>query len=528
MQELFYQLLGYLKGIWNKRWSVMFVSWLICFIGWGVIYVLPDQYESKATIYVDTESLLKPLLEGLTVQQNTGQQINLMVKTLLTRPNIEKIIRLSDLDLSINDDNELDALVSDLQEDIQFKKKGRGQRSPNVYDLLYINHNPEVAQIVLQSVITVFIENSIGDTKEDSSAARRFLKSQIKEYEKRLVKSENRLKDFKQKNYGMLPAGGQNYQGNMGDSDMNFVAYAPGKDYYGRLEGAKNSLETAKLELKEAEKRQASRRQELAELTRDIKSSTSFDERIVQMNKNLDDLLLNYTEQHPDVLSMKRLIEGMVKSQEKERQEMAGSGVSNVLKENMLYQELTIAYGEAKADVGSLKVRVKEYEMRYLQLQKMVKTVPEIEAQLSALNRDYDITKKKYEEFLARRESASISESVDQTTESVQFKVLEAPRVENIPVGPKRVLLSSGVLLAGILGGLGFGFMLSQIKPVVASGRQLSELTGLPILGSVSANDSPAQKKRRAALVVTYLSLFIVLLVCYGLLMAWYLFIKMA
>lgn len=510
MQELLYQILGYLKAIWSKRWHVMLVAWLICLIGWGVVYILPDQYESKAKIYIDTDSLLKPLLEGLTVEYNANQQITLMVRTLLTRPNVEKIIRLSDLDLHVNNDIELDSLIESLQKKIKFSKSQKGRRAPNVYDLSYISTKPEEAQTVLQSVITVFIENSIGDSKEDSNAAKKFLSQKVKEYEARLLKSENKLKEFKQKNSGMLPSSGQ--------------------DYYARMEQAKSNLDESKLELSEAEKRQGAIRRELSNIVATLKStgsniSTSYDERIETLNKNLDDMLLNYTENHPDVLASRRLLEGLKNKQQQKISELKKSpsgGVADTLESNAAYQELKIAYGEAKANTESLKVRVKEYDSRYKNLQKLINTIPEIEAQLTALNRGYDVIYKKYQEFLERRESASISESVDQTTESVQFKVLEAPRVESFPVGPDRILLSSAALFAGILGGLGFAFLISQIKPVVTSGRELSEIIGLPVFGVVSANDSPVQRKRRSLMVFSYLSLSLVLFVVYGVLIAWY------
>ncbi len=510
MQEILAQILGYLKGIWNKRWQAMLIAWFVSLAGWGGVYLLPDQFESKAKIYIDTQSLLKPLLKGLTVETNVDQQINLMVRTLLTRPNVEKIIRLSDLDLRVNSDSEFDGLVKQLQKKIKFVSKRRTNK--NVYDLSYEDRSPETAQVVLQSVITVFIENTIGESKEESVSARNFLKSQIKEYEKRLLKSENKLKDFKQKNVGMLPSAG-------------------GKDYYARMEQAKSTLDESKLNLKEAKRRQDAIQKELNSFVASLKSSgsgpgivTSFDDRIDSLNTNLDDLLLNYTDSHPDVLSIRRVLDNLVKKQQQELTDLkkSANGNSGSMSLNPLYQELKINLGVAKAEVESLTVRVNEYQNRYEKQQHLVNTVPEIEAQLVALNRDYQITKDKYEEFLKRRESASIAESVDQTTESVQFKVIEAPRVEYKAVGPNRILYSSGVLILALGAGLGFSFLLSQVRPVVMSGRQIAQLTGLPILGSVSAVVSPAQRTRRALMVISYFSLFAMLLVGYGALMGWY------
>ncbi len=512
MQEIIEQLLGYLKGIWNNRWYAMATAWLICVIGWAVIYKMPDQYETKAKIYIDTQSLLKPLLRGLTVQTNINQQIRLMVRTLLSRPNVEKIIRLADLDLNTNSKEEFDELVKKLQKEIKFKKAGRGA---NLYDLLYADSDKKLGQEVLQSVITVFIENSIGETRDDSQSARKFLNKQIKLYEKRLVEAENRLKDFKQKNVGMLPSSG--------------------KDYYSRMQHAKQRLNEAELALKEAERQkealQAEIEGEVPSFGLGTKRSmieemrTPYDARIESMEKNLDDLLLQFTEKHPDVISVRRVLASLKRKQAKALAEMKaemGEDGNYELNENPVFQQLKINLGQITAKVATLKVRVEEYQKQYQKLNVMVNTIPEIEAQLKALNRDYKITKKQYDAFLSRRESAAISESVEQTTDSVQFKVIEAPRVEPEPVGPKRILLSSIILLAGLGIGVGVAFVISQVKPVVLSGRELSNMTGLPLLGSVSAITSPVQRKRRSLLVLSYVSLLLVLFAMYGLLVTWY------
>jgi polysaccharide chain length determinant protein (PEP-CTERM system associated) len=297
------------------------------------------------------------------------------------------------------------------------------------------------------------------------------------------------------------------------------------------MEQARNNLEESKLSLREAEKRQAATDKELTNIIQVLKSSgrevqiiTPYDERISDLHRELDKMLLNYTDQHPDVVALRRVLKNLLKKQQDTLVELQSEehSTKNNLELNPVYQELKINLGTAIADVESLKVRVTEHKQRYEKLQRLVNTIPEIEAQLTALNRDYNITKSKYEEFLDRRESASISESVDQTTESIQFKVIESPRVENIPVGPKRILLSSAVLLISLSLGVGFAFLLSQLKPVVMSSKQMIEVTNLPVLGTVSAVVSPAQRRRRFLLIFSYLSLLIALFVIFGLLMGWY------
>jgi polysaccharide chain length determinant protein (PEP-CTERM system associated) len=265
----------------------------------------------------------------------------------------------------------------------------------------------------------------------------------------------------------------------------------------------------------------------LGSSTMAVNTGTSYDARIEVLEQNLDNLLLQYTNSHPDVVSVRRVLKNLISKRDKEIAEKQQDAMVNEytgynLDENPVYQQMKINLGEAKAQVETLKVRVAAYSSKYDKLKEMVNTIPEIEAKLVSLNRDYDVTKIQYEEFLTRRESATIAENVDKTTDSIQFKVIESPRVENKPVGPPRLLLSTIVLVVGLGAGIAFTFVLTQLMPVVLSANELSRFTGLPMLGTVSAITSPAQHSRRKIMVMSYLSLLVLLLVVYGTIMTWY------
>jgi uncharacterized protein involved in exopolysaccharide biosynthesis len=93
MQELVQQVLAVLRGMWKFRWPGVAVAWVVAAVAVVVIWRIPDQYEAAARIYVDTDSILKPLMSGLAVQPNVDQQISMLSRTLISRPNIEKLIR---------------------------------------------------------------------------------------------------------------------------------------------------------------------------------------------------------------------------------------------------------------------------------------------------------------------------------------------------------------------------------------------------------------------------------------------------
>jgi polysaccharide chain length determinant protein (PEP-CTERM system associated) len=491
-------LLTYLKEIWQYRWHATVFTWFLCIAGWIFVYFIPNRYEASARVFVDTQTILKPLLSGLAVQPNVDQQVIMITRTLISRPNIEKVIRMADLDIKTKTVEEKELLIDRLTKQVELKSAGRD----NLFTISFADASPDNAKKVVQSLLTIFVESSLGDKRKDADQARRFLDEQIKAYEQKLVLAENALKEFKQRNLGFVPGQG------------------PGQDYYSRLADASAALAQAKLELREAENgRNALRKQisgdEPVMLTdREMTASPELEARIQALRKNLDNLRLNYTEQHPDIVGTKRVLDQLEeqRSQEIDAKRKAGGG----LRQNPTYQNLQLALAEAEATVASLQVRVAEYEGRLTSLRAAADKVPQVEAEFTQLNRDYDVNKQNYEKLLSRREAAQISGDMDANAGVMDFRIIDPPRVPSIPSSPNRPFLLSVVLLGGVLGGIAIAFVLSQIKPTFADRKTLREATGLPILGAVSMIWTDRERKKRKKNLAAWAASYAGLVLAYG------------
>src|SRR5215210_6698176 len=124
MDEIIRQAIFILRGMWQRRWIGLMVAWLVGITAAVLIVRTPDRYEASARIYVDTQSVLKPLMSGLAVQPNVEQQIMILSRTLISRPNVEKLVRSADLDLGVKTREEQDALVDSLMRTIQITRAG--------------------------------------------------------------------------------------------------------------------------------------------------------------------------------------------------------------------------------------------------------------------------------------------------------------------------------------------------------------------------------------------------------------------
>jgi polysaccharide chain length determinant protein (PEP-CTERM system associated) len=492
MVDLMAMLIAFLKEIAKYRWYAMTVSWIVAIIGWIVVYQLPNDYQASARVYVDTQSILKPLLAGMTTVPNLDQQVTFMRRTLISRPNVERVMRMVDLDIKAKTVKDHEQIVDDLMAQI----KVSGTERDDIYTISYNNPNPKLGKDIVQSLLTIFVEGSFGDKKQDSEKAVHFIDDQIKSYEEKLATAENELKDFKIKNIGLLPR--------------------QGGDYSSKMAELSDSLNQAKLELLEAEQARNSIKQQIAgeepapltETTEPVVTNPELDARIEALNKNLDSLRLQYTEEHPDIISAKRLIaqlEARKKEEAMHKKRTMDSGANY----SPMLQQMNVSLSVAEARVASLKARVDEYSMRSARLKAQSTAAPEVEAQLAQLNRDYQINKENYEKLVGRREAAKLSGDLSSATDMMTFRVIDPPTVPSTPAGPNRPRLFSIVFAAALLAGIGVALLMSQIRPTFLSQRTLRDVTGLPILGSISMNWTIEQKvKRRRRLYAFSFTLF--------------------
>ena len=140
MTELLALLLTFLKAIGKYRWYAVIITWVVAIIGWIVVYQLPNDYQASARVYVDTQSILKPLMSGMTTMPNVDQQVMFMRRTLISRPNVERVLRMVDLDIKARTVKEHEKQVDELMSQI----KMTGTERDDIYTISYNNANPKL------------------------------------------------------------------------------------------------------------------------------------------------------------------------------------------------------------------------------------------------------------------------------------------------------------------------------------------------------------------------------------------------
>jgi polysaccharide chain length determinant protein (PEP-CTERM system associated) len=498
MNEQLSQVYGYLHGMWRYRWSALVIAWIVALVGWPLVFALPDQFSSKAVVYIDTTSVLKPLLKGLAPETDADDELRVMTRILLSRDNLMTVIRETDMDLEVNTAEEREELVEKLAGSIVIDGGGGGKRweaKTNIYEISYQSRFANRAYKVVSNLLNTMIEGTLSSTRSDAVTAQKFLDTQIVDYERRLSIAEQDLAIFKKENVGFMPdeKGG----------------------YYMRLQRAQDSVEKTGSELRLAQRRYYELQKQLKGENPILLGNGGYqsvtDLKISQYRLRLDELLNQFTEQHPDVMSVRSIIKDL-----KKNGSVSAGATAESIESNPVYQEVKVELSRASVDIETLKIQLAEQTAYVEKLKGSIDVIPEVEAKLSKLNRGYEVTRTRYLDLLERREAAALAKSAGQSSGDITFRVIEPPIVPTKPSGPKRLLLLIGVLLASFAAGLAWSLMRYLWQPTFFEVAQLERVTGFPVLGMVSLHLSPGHKRKRRLQLASFLTANLLLVLVFA------------
>lgn len=494
LKEQLSELGNIMRSAWRFRWSALLVGVVVGLAGSVLVLLVPPQYESHAQIYVDTRSVLRPLLQGLAVTAQARDDTDVVRGTLLSRPTLDRVARDTGLYSRVDTPEEAEKLLTDLATLIYIK----GDSSSGLYRISYLDRSARTARAVVQTLLDTFMQNSIGAGRSEAQSAEAFLAQQVGEYAARLSASEQRIADFKKKNVGMMP----DQRG----------------DYFTRLEAAIAARSKLQTDLAVAIQRREALRGKLASgaqgnsahapppTAQQIQAAQALDERIRESKLTLDRLLERYTEDHPNVIAQKQAIGRLEQERARElgtvRSTNPVRGGGAPLAVDPVIQNLQMALDSDDAQIAALEMQLKRSEAGVAELQRTLTVGPEIEAELARLNRDYGVTKVQYETLLQRLEFARLSSDADRS-DALRFKILETPRMSLRPVKPSKGLLLVGVLFAAVAVSCGFGVLRAQALPVFFSKAAVSAALNVTVIGIVSraywSGERAARRRERLA-----------------------------
>ncbi len=460
-------------SVWNRRWLALAVAWGLCLLGWLVVALIPNSYESKARISVEMQSILSDKI-GVDPRERK-KNMERVQETLASTINLEKVVRGTALNQSVSTDRELAGKVEMLRKSIEIKSE-----KDNLFEIIAKSsasnlsdaQNAVLARDIVQKLIDIFVEENLSGDRDETSQTIKFLDAQLAQREKELQEVEQKRVQFETENLGLLPGIGSISQ---------------------RMEAARAELGQIDSQLSQASASLAALNGQLTGTPSSIATPGSGGGargQLAQAQATLASARARgWTDNHPDVIAMKNEIAALRKQAAKEPAGGGGYGTPNPA-----YSSLQSMRVERQASIAALQARKNALQADMAQLASKQTLEPGVAAEMSRINRDHEVLKSQYDKLLADREQIKLRGQVESQTDALKFRVIDPPSSPRSPAAPNRPLLLAMVLIAGIGGGVGTAFAMGHLQTSYPTAAKLEKASGLPVIGSVSQILTSAQR----------------------------------
>jgi polysaccharide chain length determinant protein (PEP-CTERM system associated) len=470
MAGLYDELLVLLHGIWSRRWIALAVAWGVCMLGWLGVALIPNSYQSKARVYVNTQSLLEDKI-GIT-QVQSQQDLDRVRSTLASAENLEKVVRDTDLSQSVSGPRDIAAKITKLRENITVM----AQADPSMIDISAISAdsslsdgaNARIAQQVVQKLIDIFQEENLSGDRNQTKQSLAFLDQQIAARGKQLEAADQRRVEFAQRYIGLLPGAGSISQ---------------------RMDAARAEISNIDSQLVQAQSALSAMNGQLAGTPATLPGTTATGgvSPLAQAQSNLASMRARgWTASHPDVIAAQREVDAL-------RKAGGGSAAAAGSTPNPAYLSIKSMQADRAATVQALSTRKAQLQGDLNTMMSKQVNEPGVASEQEKIESDYAALKAQYDKLAADREEIRLRGDVKTETGSVQFRVIQPPSTPTAPSAPNRPLLLLGVLIVGIGAGVGVAFALGQLKGTFPTAARLEKTIGLPVAGSISQTVSAAQ-----------------------------------
>lgn len=474
MNEVFEDFRAAIFTVWQRRWLALAVAWGVCVLGWLIVALIPNAYESEARIYVQLDDVLA---EQLKIAGGTEREITRIRQTLASSVNLEKVVRSTRLGEGVTTQRDMDNAIEGLTKKVTVKSE-----EDNLFELkaeigqsdLSDADNAKLAQSVVQKLIDIFREENLAGNRGDVAETIVFLDQQLEERKLELEAAEARRLAFEAENPDLvggtttLSSRVQILRKDVRDVDADLAAAQSAlAAINGQLAGTPRTLVTAGP--------QGGARTALAQAQGQMASLQAR----------------GLTSSHPDVVALEKQI-GLLRVQ------AANENPNNVGSSNPAYSSLIAIKAERQANVQALASRKAALNSELSGLMASQSNEPAVAAEANRIGRDYEVLKDKYDELLQDREEMKLRGQVENERSSFKFEVIDPPTTPRSPSAPNRPLLLIGVLFAGIAAGIGAAFAIGQLRSTFATTAKLERSLDLPVLGSISQTMTDSARTLRA------------------------------
>jgi len=444
-------------------------------LGLGASQILPKRYTSQTVVLVERPTVPGDYVKPV-VNADTSQRLATMQQEILSRSRLEPIIHKLSLYTPDIERVPMDDLVGRLRKTIEVTPVQPMARTnvPGLpgFSISVTFAEPSVAQQICSTVTSMFLEENLRVRQHQAEQTTDFLTNQLEVAKDKLDEQDSKLATFQRAHLGSLPD----------DQDMNLNVLG---GLASQLDAATQALSRAQQDKTFAESSLAQQRAAW-QATLEGRNPETYEQQIATLEAQLATLKSKYTDDHPDVVKMKRDIAAAKRMAEANDQKIAAAETpTKAMAEPAQIQSLRAQIHQYDQVIQDRTAQQEELHRRIRTYQARVESSPTIEQEYKAMTRDYQSALEFYNALLKQRDLAAMATDLERQQQSEQFRVLDPASFPDRPSFPNRLTFALGGLGGGLALGLGLTLLLEMRDTSVRSDRDVESLLHLPILAVV-------------------------------------------
>ncbi len=466
------QIKQFLKAIYSRRHLFIIIAACTALIAVGASFFVPKRYEAKSTVFIE-RNVINSLMRGITVSPSMDDRIRVLRYYMVSRDIVTRTLKKMDMDTDPRyaQPEQFEGLVKKCQAQTNISVRGN-----DLFFVSMIDPDPTFAKNYINTLVNIYVEENLADKREESYGANRFLTEQLTFYKQKLDEIDARIIDFR-KETGIYSTVSE-------ATVMDQIAME--EEVLKELKGQKTQvyamIKTIKQQLKMLRDTMAFG---FNDAFQTVGPGSDTDYRIEQLQAKIDELLLVYNDQYPEVVKLRNLIEEL-----KKRQEDMPAPVVNLEPdtynpvEDPIYVDLKMRMNTAQSDLNALTAKEQELMASIEANQALLRNFPQDKKTLNDLDRERTMQAAIYEKLLQRVGISEVSQQMEVADKSTTFRIVDPAIQPTQPVGTKRIMLMLFGVLSGLAAGLGAVFIAEHLDNSLRGAQQLREL-GVTVLAEI-------------------------------------------
>jgi len=488
----------YLRIILKRKYLFIGVALVVVsVVAWGSFF-LPRVYEARSTVFIE-RNMIKDMVKGVTVTPTSVEdRVRVLKFAMLSREFVLKVLRGLDQDAKTKNDLQLDEMIKNFQSKTDINIRGN-----DLFIVTFRDKDPKLAADYINALVRRYLEENISQKKEETFGANAFISEQVNVFKKKLDQTQEAIIRFRQQK-GVY----------MSLDDSSVVA---------EIKGYQTEIETQKIHLNELLAMKKS-------LQRQLRGEEPFTVALLTPKKNLGgsgqigalenkkkQLMVKYTENHPEVLKLQAEIE-MLKRQPNAGAD-SGPGEPEMSAVNPIHQDLKQKLLQTESEVEAVNARLSQLRATISGKERELRNIPEAKKKLGDLENDRNTQKGIYDQLVMQQGKSEVSKQMEVENKTTTFRIEDPAVLPTKPVSPNRVSIILLGIVAGLGAGLGSVFLRESLDSTVRDTQVIKKM-GFEVLAVIPSiyNEEVERQRRKRDLLFYACSGGYFLLICLALL----------